>query len=243
MVRTLLVRGMLAGLIAGVLAFAFARIVGEPLVNVAIGFEDHMHQLAGDPPEPELVSRAVQSTIGLATGVLVYGCAFGGIFALVFAAVQGRLGALSPRATAALLAFAAFTLVILVPQLKYPANPPSIGDPDTIGRRTALYFGMLALSLIVAGAAFSTGRALRRPLGAWNAAILGGVAYVVVITIAMLVLPVVDEVPKDFPASVLWHFRLASLGIQAVLWTVMGLVFGALAERALAPASLRLRRA
>ncbi len=65
MVRGLLVRGMLAGLAAGIIAFAFAWVIGEPQVNLAIAFEDHMHHMAGDAPEPELVSRAVQSTIGL----------------------------------------------------------------------------------------------------------------------------------------------------------------------------------
>ena len=42
-------------------------------------------------------------------------------------------------------------------------------------------------------------------------------------------------VPAEFPASVLWRFRLASLGTQLVLWLGMGLIFGALTERALRP--------
>src|SRR5581483_5660921 len=131
MVRGLLVRGMLAGLAAGVIAFAFAWVFGEPQVDLAIGFEDHMHQMAGDAPEPELVSRAVQSTVGLLTGVLVYGAALGGIFALTFAYAQGRMGWLGPRTTAAVLAASGFVALILVPQVKYPANPPSIGNPET----------------------------------------------------------------------------------------------------------------
>lgn len=49
--------------------------------------------------------------------------------------------------------------------------------------------------------------------------------------IAYLVLPGVDEVPGNFPATVLWRFRLASLGTQTVLWTTLGLAFGALTER------------
>ena len=59
MVRALFIRGMLVGLLAGLLAFAFAWVFGEPQVNLAIAFEDHMHEMAGDAPEPELVSRAV----------------------------------------------------------------------------------------------------------------------------------------------------------------------------------------
>jgi hypothetical protein len=232
---------MLAGLAAGIVAFAFAWVFGEPQVNLAIAFETHMHQMAGDAPEPELVSRAMQSTIGLMTGVLVYGTALGGIFALVFAYAQGRMGRLGPRATAAVLAVSGFVALILVPQIKYPANPPSIGNPETIGSRTALYFTMIALSVIAAIAAVSTGRQLTRRLGGWNAAIAAGAAYLAVVAAAMLILPPVDEVPGDFSAVTLWNFRLASLGIEVVLWTGLALIFGVLAERQLSPRGRALR--
>lgn len=231
MVGRLLVRGMLVGVLAGLLASGFAWLVGEPQVAVAIAFEQHMQQMAGEAPEPELVSRAVQSTIGLATGIVIYGAALGGIFSLVFAYAQGRLGRLSPRGTAAVLAAAAFIVLVLVPQIKYPANPPAIGNPLTIGSRTALYFTMIAVSVIAAIAAVSTARQLARRLGLWNAAVVAGAAYVIVIAVGMLILPAVNEVPTGFPAATLWNFRLASLGIETVLWTTLGLGFGYLAER------------
>ena len=130
MVRGLLVRGMLVGILAGLLSSGFAWLFGEPQVDHAIAFEEHMRQLTGDTREPELVSRAVQSTVGLLTGFVVYGCAFGGIFALAFAYAHGRLGRRwRPRTTATVLAMAAFAVLVLVPQIKYPANPPSVGKP------------------------------------------------------------------------------------------------------------------
>jgi hypothetical protein len=62
-------------------------------------------------------------------------------------------------------------------------------------------------------------------------------------TVAMLILPPVNEVPADFPAAALWNFRLASLGIEVVLWTGLGLIFGVLAERQLiAPSSRTVSR-
>jgi Probable cobalt transporter subunit (CbtA) len=239
MVRALLIRGMLAGALAGLLASGFAWVFGEPQVDLAIGFEEHLRAVAGEAPEPELVSRAVQSTAGLLTGIVVYGTALGGIFSLVFAYAYGRIGPLSPRATAMILAAVGFIALILVPQLKYPANPPSVGEPETIAVRTAVYFTMMMLSVITAIAATSTARQLARRLGAWNGAMFGGAAYLVVITMGMLILPPVSEVPAQFPATTLWKFRLASLGIEAVLWTVLALVFGALAERQLASTSSR----
>jgi hypothetical protein len=231
MVRALLVRGVLAGALGGLLAFGFAWVFGEPQVDLAIGFEQHVRAAAGQAPEPELVSRAVQSTAGLLIGILVYGGALGGIFSLVFAFAYGRLGRLSARATAAMLAAIGFGALVLVPQLKYPANPPSVGEPETIAARTALYFIMIVLSVIAAVAATSTARQLARRFGRWNSAMTGGAAYLAVMIIAMRILPPATEVPSDFPAATLWNFRMASLGIEAVLWTALGLVFGALAER------------
>ena len=69
----LLMRGMLAGLLAALLAFSFAKVYGEPQVDRAITFEEHQHSHSGNAEEPELVSREVQASIGLFTGVVVFG--------------------------------------------------------------------------------------------------------------------------------------------------------------------------
>ncbi|MEU6092157.1 CbtA family protein [Streptomyces sp. NPDC047085] len=230
-VRNLLVRGMLAGLGAGVLALVVAYFLGEPNVDSAIGFEDaHSHE-----HEMEVVSRSLQSTAGLATGVLVYGVAFGGVAALAYCVALGRVGRFSPRATALLLSGCALLTVYVVPFLKYPANPPSVGDPDTIGKRTGLYFLMMLLSVLLAIAATILGKRLAPRLGTWYATVVAVAGFVLVIGLAYAFLPVVNEVPKDFPATLLWRFRLSALAIQAVLWGGFGLLFGELAERLLNP--------
>ncbi len=230
-VRNLLVRGMLAGLCAGVLALLVAYFLGEPTVDSAVGFEEaHSHE-----HEVEVVSRALQSTAGLATGVLVYGVAFGGIAALAFCFALGRVGRFSPRATALLLSGCALLVVYVVPFLKYPANPPSAGDPDTIGERTTLYFLMMLLSVLLAVAAVLVGRRLAPRLGSWYATVVAVAAFAMVIGLAYAFLPTVDEVPGDFPATLLWRFRLSALAIQAVLWGGFGLVFGGSAQRLLRP--------
>jgi MFS family permease len=234
MVRSLLLRGMLAGLVAGILAFAFARTFGEPQVDHAIAFEEQMSKAKGEAPEPELVSRDVQSSIGLFTGVAVYGAAVGGLFSLVFAFTYGRLGRTGPRTLAAILALCGFIAIVLVPAIKYPPNPPAIGNPDTIGMRTGLFFAMILLSVACFVLAVALARRLRPKHGTWNSAIIAGVAYVVVIAVIQYGLPAINEVPERFSAVVLWRFRAASLGIQVVLWTTIGLLFGYLAERQLA---------
>ncbi|MGY4976827.1 CbtA family protein [Streptomyces sp. 900105755] len=234
-VRNLLVRGMLAGLAAGLLALVVAYLLGEPNVDKAISFEDaHAHE-----HEMEVVSRSLQSTAGLATGVLVYGVAFGGIAALAYCFALGRVGGFSPRATALLLSGCALAAVYVVPFLKYPANPPSVGDPDTIGKRTTLYFLMMLLSVLLAVAATILGKRLQPRLGTWWATVLAVAAFAVVIGLAYQFLPVVNEVPADFPATLLWRFRLSALAIQLVLWGGFGLLFGELAERVLNPKPAR----
>lgn len=246
MAGALLLRGMLIGLLAGVLSFGFLKIAGEPQVDRAIAFEAqhdadeaeeaaHRHGAATPAaPAPELVSRKVQAGIGLFTGVMIYSAAFGGLFALAFALAWGRIGALEPRALSVVLAGLGLVAVYLVPMLKYPANPPSVGEPATIGARTALYFGIMALSLAAMVAAGMLRKALLRRCGGWNAMLIASGAYLLAMIVAGWALPSVDEVPAEFPAVVLWQFRVAAAGAQLILWGTLGLVFGVAAQRVLA---------
>jgi hypothetical protein len=224
-VRSLLVRGMLAGLAAGVLAFAFAFVFGEPQIQKAIDFEETLQH------DPELVSRGVQRTLGLLTGTVAMGVALGGLFSLVFAYAYGRLGAFSARVTSALLALGAFVTITAIPFTKYPASPPTVGNPDTIDKRTMLFLAMIAITVLAAIAAGRIRRDLLSRAGAWNATLPAVAAFIAIVAIAQLILPAVHETPPGFPADVLYRFRLASLGTSLTLWTTIGLGFGAAAER------------
>ncbi|MBC8752723.1 hypothetical protein OKW43_001006 [Paraburkholderia sp. WC7.3g] len=231
MVGKLLVRGMLAGIVAGLLTFAFARIVGEPQVDQAISFEAKAAAARGEAAEPEIVSRETQAGLGLLTGVVTYGAAFGGLFSLVFAYSYGRAGTLSVRALSAWLALGAFIALVIVPNLKYPANPPSVGDPETIGTRTGLFFLMIAISLATMVFSLKVRRRAAAKLGAWNGSIVAGLLFVVIIAAVQLSMPVLNEVPAAFPAVLLWKFRVAAIGMQVITWTTIGLLFGAMVER------------
>src|SRR3954451_22418693 len=126
---------MLAGLAAGLLMWCFAKVFGEPSITKAIAFEDAHRHGAEEAP---LVSRTMQASLGLLTGAVLYATAMGGVFALVFAAVLGRIGRGVPSHTAAVLPLVAFTVIVLVPFTKYPSNPPAVGQSDTIGYRTEI---------------------------------------------------------------------------------------------------------
>ncbi|ANM12003.1 MULTISPECIES: CbtA family protein [unclassified Rhizobium] len=234
MVGNLLLRGMFAGLIAGFLVFAFAHVFGEPLIDAAIAFEEASAQAAGQATEPEIVSRATQAGLGLFTGVMPYTVAVGGLFALVVAFVHGRVSNLSARGTSAVIALAAFVAIVLVPAFKYPANPPAVGNAETIGVRTELFFLMIVVSLAALIAAVALSRRLSQRFGLWNGAIIAGIAYLVFMGLVLYLLPPINEVPENFSAMVLWRFRTTTLAMHAILWATLGLAFGALAEKRLA---------
>lgn len=235
MVGNLLLRGLLVGLLAGILAYGFAFVFGEPHVDTAIAFEE---LLAADEPvdpaaeeEGEIVSRSTQASIGLLTGVVVMAVGLGGVFAILFALAYGRLGNLGIQQTSVLLAALGFLTVSLVPWLKYPASPPASTFDDTIAFRSSVYFLMLALSIALTVGAWIVRKQLVPRYGSWNATVIAAVGYVIVTAIVMLIMPTINETPDGFPVDAFWDFRIASLGIHAVLWGVIGVVFGVVVER------------
>ncbi len=236
MVGRLIFRGFIIGIVAGLLAFGWARLFGEPAVETAINFESAQDEAkaaaavaAGKPApaeDPEIFTRAVQSGPGLLTGMVAVGAGLGCLFAVLFAFANGRMGRLGAAPTSLLLAVFGLLSVYVVPMLKYPANPPSVGEPDTIKYRTGLYFLMMAISIAATLGALRLRRALLPRHGSWNAALLALGVYLIVMAAVFVLLPGINEVPANFPAVTLWNFRLASLGIQTVLWISIGVMFG-----------------
>lgn len=236
--RNFLVRGLLAGLIAGILTFAVAYLAGEPSIDAAIAVEtnaDHHHDDAAPAEHSHEeggteVSRQNQSTWGLLTATVPTGVMLGGITALAAAFAMGRLGRLRPSQSTALVAGLGFISVALVPFLKYPATPPAVGDAETIGERTTQYFVMLAISVVAMIGAALLARALLSRLGTYAAVLAGAAAYLAVVILAGELLPTVNEI-GDFPADTLWYFRRGSLMTLATLWGVIGIALTGLIGR------------
>ena len=63
-------------------------------------------------------------------------------------------------------------------------------------------------------------------------AVASAAVVLAVVAVGYLLLPSVDEVASDFPATLLWQFRISSLATQVGLWLTLGLVFAVLTERA-----------
>ena len=249
MEKRLIARGLLAGAVGAVLAFLFARLCAEPVIGRAIAFEEGRSDVLDahgvHEHGAELFTRGVQANAGLGFGVLIFGIAMGALFSVSFCVVSARARRVGPRLLSALLAAGAFAAVYLVPFVKYPPNPPAVGQADTIGARTGWYLVMVLASVALAIAAVWLARRLAARLGAWNGGLLAAAAYVVAIAAVAVPLPSVDETPlplrdasgaiiyPGFPADVLYEFRLLSLGAQLVLWAAIGVVFATLAGRLL----------
>lgn len=229
-------RGMAAGLLAGLLAGLFAFVSGEPLLDQAIALEssahtDHAVHGQAHAEGGEVFSRSTQKA-GLFVATGFTGVFVGGLFGLAFTYFRGRLASESDWGRSLSLAAGIFAGAALFPFLKYPANPPTVGDPATIRARTAAYFAMVGLSLLaVLISWYASGLLQRRGVSTPVRHVTVGLGLAAVVITLFLVLPATSD-PGDFPAGLLWSFRLSSLGTQLVLWTGLGVFFGALCERA-----------
>jgi hypothetical protein len=271
MERRIITRGLVAGAVAGLLAFLFARIFAEPVIDKAIAYEngrdaaqavlDRAAGLPVDPGGPDIFSRTVQGTVGIGVGLIGFGAAMGALYAVVYLLCLGRVGRIQPRVLALLVSGGGLLGFYLVPFLKYPANPPAIGHPETIRARGFLYLTMVLCSLVFLSTAVWVGRRLAPRFGNWNAVLLAALGFAVAIGVVMAVLPSLGELSANvhlyghhatetplpltdakgdivypgFPADVLFSFRLYSILNQVILWGSLGLVFGPLAERVLRP--------
>jgi predicted cobalt transporter CbtA len=237
MEQRIIARGLLAGAAGGVLAFLFARFFVEPVIDRAIAYEDGLgdvhHDHGAHEHGVELFTRGVQSNIGMGFGVLAFSVAMGALFAVGYCLAYGRVGNVSTRLLSVLLGGGMFLALYVVPALKYPPNPPAVSLDETIRQRTLLYLLIVVLSAVLLVTAVWLGRRLAARLGAWSGTLVAAGSYVVAIAVVMWVLPTISETPADFPADVLYEFRLYSLGTQVVLWATIGLVFAPMAARLL----------
>src|SRR3954469_22648189 len=253
MEKRIIWRGILAGAIGGLLAFVFARIFAGPPIQRAIDYEDGRDQAqdalnsaAGIVPpheHAEPFSRAVQGNVGIGVALILFGAAMGALFAVAYALYLGRSGRLRPRSLALLVAGGGFLGMYLVPFLKYPPDPPAIGNADTIRQRSGLYLLMVLASVALLVLTVWLGKRLQPRFGTWNATLIAGGTFVAATAIVMLLLPSFGQLSANrslhsatetpgpltdgtgkivfpgFPADVLFSFRLYSIGAQLLLWT------------------------
>jgi MFS family permease len=225
---------VLAGLIAGAVTSGLHALLLEPVIEQAIELEGQRHQTAGHGhghDEP-LINRTTQRW-GLVLGFLLYGAVWGLLFGLVVYMTRAWL---PPGWTALrrglLLALLVGWAVAMFPFLKYPGNPPGVGEAESISYRQALYFGFIGLSVagvVLAAACYrlltqAASLSSLRQLG-WQMALGLYAIYAVALYLGMPANP--D--PVEMPAPLISTFRLFSFVGLIVFWGGMGGAFGWLA--------------
>lgn len=204
-------RGALAGFIAGLLGFVFARIFAEPIISRAIDYEsqrdhilDALRQAAGQTVDAghghEEVSRSLQATLGIGTGIVALATAMGALVAVAYLLLREHVD-VSARTLAWQIAGFGFLAVFLLPFVKYPANPPAIGHDFTIHTRGSLYLGMVAVSFALLGLAVFAAYRLTPRFGALRAVLFGGAGFLVLFGIALALFPSLGDLSANVNAA------------------------------------------
>lgn len=217
-----------AGAVAGLALGLFHLLVSEPTVGRAIAFEA-ARQASPGAAEPELVSRTVQQ-VGLVVGAALYGLALGLLFGVVYALVHGMLDVRDPWRRSLRLGALGYTSLALVPFLKYPANPPGVGDPATISHRSSLFLAVLALSIAATAVCWLAYRRLSRRLPSPGAQVTAASLYALLLGVIFVAMPENPD-PIAAPAKLVWEFRLLSLAGLTLFWAVLAVGFGTLERR------------
>lgn len=237
--RGIITRALTAGLPVGVLLAGYMFFVVEPTIDEAITLEEQLateaeHGEQGGhhhDEEEALFTRSEQVGGGVAASV-IYAVVLSAVFGTVLAATRHRLPGRSDLMRSVWLAAVAFGCVALVPALKYPANPPAVGDPDTVGQRTVQWLVVVALSLLLAWALTRLSGSLRGRLDDPTRVLAVTAATVLAFGALLVALPgTPDEIDQRVPAALVWDFRLRSIGGLALLWSGLGVGLGWLLER------------
>jgi predicted cobalt transporter CbtA len=216
---------LLSGAIAGTLLGLINQIVVEPFIDKAIGIEMQRRIAAGEIIDLNAQShyRLWQKGGEIAAGAIL-GMSIAALFGIVFAYSRDSLPGHNNnnKKKALILGGIMFLVLFLVPALKYPANPPAVGDPNTISYRESLYTAILAISGFSAlGLAF-----LYRKLGnKQSKKIIVPSIYAVVIASAYLLLPPNPD-KITIPTDLIVSFRIASVFTMGIFWGLLGIILG-----------------
>lgn len=233
-------RALVAGLVVGALMAPYMFFVLEPTIDEAITLEESL--AAADGPaddgaagqggeDDSLFTRNEQVGGGVAA-TFVYAVVASAIFGTVFAALRHRLPGRSDLTRSLWLAAVAFGTVALMPALKYPANPPAVGDPDTVNQRIGQYLALVVGSVVLAALLTHLSGLLRWRFDDPTRVAVVAPAAIVGYGLLLVVLPgTPDAIDPAVPAKLVWDFRLQSLGSLALLWTGLGLGLGWLLDQ------------
>lgn len=222
---------LVSGFSAGILHGLVNLIVVEPFLDWAIGIENQNLFASGeaqDTPQfwEEFSTYRIWQKQGeiFAGGVL--GLSMGALFGLVFAYSRHALPSQNHIKKALVLAGIMWFTIFFIPFLKYPANPPTVGDPGTIVLRTSLYVAFVALSGLGALGFSRIYKKIKNPVRK----IAVPVVYAIYISIIFIIMP---ENPDELiaPTDLIYGFRIASASTVTMFWILDAVILGILWQK------------
>ncbi|MGI0026434.1 MAG: CbtA family protein [Nitrosopumilaceae archaeon] len=220
-----LVSGFSAGLIHGLVNL----VVVEPYLDNAIGIENQNRFASGEIRDTsqfleEFVKYRIWQKEGSILSGGILGLSTGALFGMVFAYSRNKLPSRHNITKALVLAGIMWLTLFFIPFLKYPANPPTVGDPDTIAFRSSIYIIFITLSGLGALGFANFYKRLK------NRKFLMPIGYAVYMTIVFLVMPQnPDKITA--PLDLINGFRIASLSTMTLYWIVNAIILGLLWQK------------
>jgi len=224
---SLLAVTIFSGAIAGTILAIINLGLVEPYIDSAISLETQRKMSSGENVNmAELVHYRIWQKGGAIAAGAVYGISLGALFGIVFAYGRKALPGKNNRQKALFLAGILWIVLYLMVAIKYPANPPAVGDPETIYYRQSLYVTYLAISGFTA---------LALAL-AWNRVqleykkILFPLIYAAVMIVAYIVLPPNPD-KIGISMDLIHTFRIVTALTIGIFWAILAIVFGSLWDR------------
>ena len=213
--------GALAGTIHGIVNLGIV----EPHLDEAIGIENQNLFASGEEEDtPQFWAeydayRDWQKSGQVLAGTIL-GTSIGALFGIVYAFARHVLPGSNDLKKTLLLAGVMWFTLYLIPFLKYPANPPTVGDGETVVLRAILYLSFIAISGLSVVVFYKLSKKLN---GNKKYLALAGYAGLMVITfVAMPDNP--DEITA--PMNLVNEFRFVSvLGVSS-FWACIGITLG-----------------
>jgi len=214
---------LLSGVIAGVILAGVNYFVAEPFIDQAIGIEVDNSIASGEVVDfDELSTYRVWQKEGTFAAGAFLGFTYGAILGIVYVISRKYLPSSDDRKKALILAAIMCLSLYIVPFIKYPANPPAVGDPETIGLRDSLYTSyQLASGLIALGVSILVYK-LRK---------ISYIKYVIPIIYLGLVAFIYALFPANpdeitAPMDLVNAFRAVTFGTMVMFYLVLGAIFG-----------------
>jgi predicted cobalt transporter CbtA len=216
-----------SGVIAGIiLAFLNLGIV-EPTIDKAIALEVQKQVSSGENVNmSELIDYRYWQKAGAFAGGAIYGAGLASLFGVVFVFARSKLPGKNNKQKAVLLAGIMWLVLFLMVALKYPANPPAVGDPETIYYRETLYVGYIMISGLAA-----LGMAVIWIRTRMNSKkIIIPLMYAAIMVTAYVVMPSNPD-KIEISIDLIQTFRILTAITIGIFWGILGIIFGSLWDK------------